>query len=72
MQTIQIQEFNNISDQRIHFKNIEDLEQNFNKTLKFSDQTSIQQAIKKTKILFDQTQNLINSLPLKDRYSDPK
>ena len=55
MQTIQIQEFKSVSDQKIYLENIEDLEQNLNETLKLSNQTSIKQAIKKTKILFDQT-----------------
>lgn len=68
MQTIQIQEFKSVSDQKIYLENIEDLEQNLNETLKLSNQTSIKQAIKKTKILFDQTQNLINSVPLRERY----
>lgn len=68
MQTIQIQEFNNISDQKIYLENIEYLKQHLNKTLKSSNQTSIKQAIKNTKILLDQTQNLINFVPLRERY----
>jgi hypothetical protein len=36
MQTIQIQEFNNISDQKIYLENIEYLKQHFNEILEIS------------------------------------
>ena len=67
MQTIQIQEFNNISDQKIYLENIEYLKQNSDKVLKTSDQTLIK-AIRKTRILWNEIQALSNSTPLRERY----
>ena len=37
MQTIQIQEFNNISDQKIYLENVENLKQHLNDILKIPD-----------------------------------
>ena len=48
MQTIQIQEFNNISDQKIYLENIEYLKQHFNEILEISEQTLAYEADKRT------------------------
>jgi hypothetical protein len=57
MQTIQIQEFNNISDQKIYLENIEYLKQHLNDILEVSEQTLAENLIKETKILLKQTQD---------------
>jgi hypothetical protein len=57
MQTIQIQEFNNISDQKIYLENIEYLKQHFNAILEVSERTLAENLIKETDILLKQTQD---------------
>ncbi len=57
MQTIQIQEFNNISDQKIYLENVENLKQHFNDILEISEQILAENLIKETKILLKQTQD---------------
>ncbi len=57
MQTIQIQEFNNISDQKIYLENIEYLKQHLNEILEVSEQTLAENLIKETEILLKQTQD---------------
>jgi hypothetical protein len=51
MQTIQIQEFNNISDQKIYLENIEYLKQHLNEILEVSEQTLAENLIKETVLL---------------------
>jgi hypothetical protein len=57
MQTIQIQGFNNISDQNIYLENIEYLKQHLNEILEISEQTLAENLIKETEILLKQTQD---------------
>jgi hypothetical protein len=66
MQTIQIQEFNNISDQKIYLENIEYLKQHFNEILEISEQTLAENLIKETEILLKQTQD--NSKTYREKY----
>ena len=54
MQTIQIKEFNNISDQNIYLENIEYLNQHLNEILEVSEQTLAENLIKETDILLKQ------------------
>ena len=51
MQNIQIQEFNNISDQKIYLENIEYLKQHLNEILEVSEQTLAENLIKEIEIL---------------------
>jgi hypothetical protein len=57
MQTIQIQEFNNISDQKIYLENIEYLKQHLNEILEVSEQTLAENLIKETNILLKQAED---------------
>jgi len=66
MQSIQIQEFNNISDQKIYLENIEYLKQHFNEILEISEQTLAENLIKETEILLKQTQD--NSKTYREKY----
>jgi hypothetical protein len=66
MQTIPIQEFNNVSDQKIYLENIEYLKQHLNEILEVSDQTLAENLIKETDILLKQTQD--NSKTYREKY----
>jgi hypothetical protein len=66
MQTIQIQEFNNISDQKIYLEHIESLKQHLNSMLEVSEQTLAENLIKETDILLKQTQD--NSKTYREKY----
>jgi hypothetical protein len=66
MQTIQIQEFNNISDQKIYLENIEYLKQHLNEILEISEQTLAENLIKETEILLKQSQD--NSKTYREKY----
>ena len=57
MHTIQIQEFNNISDQKIYLENIEYLKQHLNEILEVSEQTLAENLIKETNILLKQAED---------------
>ena len=57
MQNIQIQEFNNISNQQNYLENVENLKQHLNEILEISEQTLAENLIKETKILLKQTQD---------------
>jgi hypothetical protein len=66
MHTIQIQEFNNVSEQKIYLENIEYLKQHLNEILEVSDQTLAENLIKETDILLKQTQD--NSKTYREKY----
>ena len=57
MQTIQIQEFNNISDQKIYLENIEYLKQHLNEILEVSEQILAENLIKEIEILLKQAED---------------
>ena len=57
MQTIQIQEFNNISNQKIYLENVENLKQHLNDILKISDQTLTNNLIQESDFLFKQVED---------------
>lgn len=57
MQTIQIQGFNNISDQKIYLENIEYLKQHLNEILEISEQTLTNNLIQESDFLFKQVED---------------
>ena len=57
MQTIQIQEFNNISNQKIYLENIEYLKQHLNEILEVSEQILAENLIKEIEILLKQAED---------------
>jgi hypothetical protein len=54
MQNIQIQEFNNISNQKNYLENVENLKQHLNEILEVFEQTLAENLIKETDILLKQ------------------
>ena len=57
MQNIQIQEFNNISNQKIYLENVENLKQHLNEILEVSEQTLAENLIKEIEILLKQAED---------------
>jgi hypothetical protein len=57
MQNIQIQEFNNISNQKIYLESVENLKQHLNDILKISDQTLTNNLIEESDFLFKQAED---------------
>jgi hypothetical protein len=57
MQTIPIQEFNNISNQKIYLENVENLKQHLNDILKIPDQTLTNNLIEESDFLFKQAED---------------
>ncbi len=57
MQTIQIQGFNNISDQKIYLENIDYLKQHLNEILEISEQTLTNNLIQESDFLFKQVED---------------
>ena len=57
MQNIEIQEFNNISNQKNYLENVENLKQHLNEILEVFEQTLAENLIKETEILLKQTQD---------------
>jgi hypothetical protein len=57
MQTIQIQEFKSVSDQKIYLEHIESLKQHLNSMLEVSEQTLAENLIQETDILLKQAKD---------------